>query len=206
MKEATTEARLFTVGHSNHSLETFLGLLHQHRITAVADLRSVPFSRYVPHFNRDALARSLERAGIRHVYLGEELGAIRSEPECYSGGRVSYELVAQSPLFLRGIDRVRKGLESFRVALMCAEKDPLTCHRSVLVCRHLKGLVDPIVHILDDGRLEPHAEVEDRLLKLFGLHTPNLFLSRDDLVEQAYQQQAERLAYVASTDEEGEQT
>ncbi len=188
---------LYTIGHSNQSLEAFLALLRQHEIGAIADVRSWPVSRYTPYFNGDALAASLPAAGVRYVFLGAELGARRMEEEAYIDGKVSYDLAAKTPLFRAGLERVRRGMESFRLALMCAEKDPLTCHRTILVCRHLRVDVGDIVHILDDGRLEPHAAAETRLLGLCGLAESDLFLSRGELVEQAYDIQGERLAYVA---------
>ena len=194
--EAPADTRLFTIGHSTHSLETFLSLLRSHNITAVADVRSCPYSRFNPQFNRECLAESLDVTGIRYVFLGLELGARRSEPECYVGGKAKYDLIAKSAMFIQGLDRLRRGIESFRVALLCAEKDPLTCHRTILVSRHLRKDAGPIIHIVDEDQLESHEEAESRLLELCGLPTGNLFQSRDELVEQAYDIQGERIAYV----------
>ena len=198
MTEAPAEARLFTVGHSTHSLDTFFALLRRHAITAVADVRSSPFSRFNPQYNRDALAWSLAGAGIRYVFLGKELGARRAEPECYEGHKARYDLIAQTPLFRRGLDRVRHGLESFRVTLLCAERDPLTCHRTILVCRHLRQNAGPIHHILDNGELEAQADAETRLLSICGLPQRDLFFPREELVERAYDIQGDRIAYVAT--------
>jgi uncharacterized protein (DUF488 family) len=173
----------------------FLDLLRQHGITALADVRSSPYSRRHPQFNRDALAAEVERAGIRYVYLGAELGARRSEPECYEDGKARYALIARSPLFTQGLERVRQGVEAHRLALMCAEKDPLTCHRAILVCRHLRDSVSPIQHIREDGRIESHEELEVRLLGAAGLPEGDLFQSREELLEQAYDWQGDRIAY-----------
>jgi hypothetical protein len=93
------------------------------------------------------------------------------------------------------LERVRQGAEKYRVALMCAEKDPLTCHRSILVCRHLRGSMSPILHIREDGRLESHAELESRLLAAAGLAEGDLFHSREERLEQAYDWQGDRIAY-----------
>lgn len=201
---APSDVRLLTIGHSNHPLEAFLDLLNRHQVTAVADVRSSPYSRMVPQFNREALAQALEAADIRYVFLGHELGARRSEPECYKDDTARYDLIASSPLFRRGLDRVKRGLDSFRIALMCAEKDPLTCHRSILVCRHLRGEVGPIHHILEDGSVESHSEAELRLLEICDLPQQDLFRSRDELIELAYDIQGDRIAYVDST--AGEET
>jgi uncharacterized protein (DUF488 family) len=189
------ECRLFTIGHSDHEAGVFLDLLRQHGITALADVRSSPFSRRHPQFSRDALAAEVERWGIRYVFLGAELGARRSEPGCYEDGKARYPLIARSPLFAEGLERVRQGAEKYRIALMCAEKDPLTCHRAILVCRHLRDSVAPMRHIREDGRLESHEELESRLLAAAGLPEGDLFQSREELLEQAYDWQGDRLAY-----------
>jgi uncharacterized protein (DUF488 family) len=185
---------LFTVGHSNHELEVFLGLLRRHEVTAVADVRSGPGSSYSPHFNREPLEAGLAQCGIRYVYLGEELGARRSELGCYADGRVKFDLVARSPLFHRGLERVRRGAAGQRIALLCAEKDPLMCHRAILICRHLRRDLD-IRHILEDGRLEAHADAELRLLDLLGLPRGDLLSSVEEMIELAYDQQGERIAW-----------
>src|SRR5262245_44177666 len=190
-----SECRLFTIGHSDHAAGVFLDLLGRHGVMALADVRSSPYSRRYPRFNREALAAELERAGIRYVFLGAELGARRSEPECYEGGQARYPLIARSPHFAQGLERVRQGTEKYRVALMCAERDPLTCHRAILVCRHLRDSMSPIQHIREDGRLESHEELEARLLAAAGLPEGDLFQSRAELLEQAYDWQGERIAY-----------
>jgi uncharacterized protein (DUF488 family) len=190
-----SEAGLFTIGHSEHSADAFLSLLRQHGITALADVRSSPYSRRNPQFNRETVANDLEQAGIRYVFMGAELGARRPESECYEDGKARYSLIAKAPLFAQGLDRVRRGIERFRIALMCAEKDPLICHRAILVCRNLRDSVSPIQHIREDGRLESHDELESRLLAMAGLPEGDLFQSREELLEQAYDWQGERIAY-----------
>jgi len=186
---------LFTIGHSDHAAGVLIGLLRLHGIEALTDVRSSPYSRRYPQFNREALAADLERAGIRYVFLGAELGARRSEPECYAEGKARYSLIARSPLFAQGLERVRQGAVNYSIALMCAEKDPLTCHRAILVCRHLRDSIAPIQHIREDGRLESHEELEARLLTLAGLSEADLFRSRDELLEEAYNWQGDRIAY-----------
>jgi uncharacterized protein (DUF488 family) len=200
-------SEVFTVGHSNQPVEGLVRLLELHRITAIADVRSSPYSRYAPQFNREALRPVLAVNGIQYVYLGAELGARRTEPACYEGRTARYPLIARSPLFQTGLTRVRNGATTHRIALMCAEKDPLVCHRSILICRHLRTDLT-IAHILEDGTLEPHAHLESRLLELVGLPPGDLFHSRAELVEQAYDLRGERMAYTepepgSEEDEEG---
>jgi uncharacterized protein (DUF488 family) len=186
--------RLFTIGHSNHTLDRFLELLRRHDIEAVGDVRSSPYSRYVPHFNQAALRPALERAGIAYLFLGRELGARPDDASVYVDGRVSYERLAQRPAFRAGLEKVRAETCTRRLALLCAEKDPLACHRTILVCRALRGSGLYAQHILADGTLEASAAAERRLYALFKL-APNLFEGEDAIIEQAYDQQAERIAY-----------
>src|SRR6266567_9378937 len=186
---------LFTIGHSTHDLSTFLELLRVHNIQAAADVRSQPFSSRFPQFSRSALEKSLKGNHVRYVFLGHELGARREEECCYQDGQARYELVAKTPAFHEGISRILKGLGKYRLALLCAEKDPITCHRTILVCRHLKGRGFPIQHILGDGTLESHEALEDRMLKLLGKSQPSLFVSREQLIEQAYEEQGGKIAY-----------
>ncbi len=186
---------LFTIGHSTHQLSGFIDLLLAHQIQAVADVRSRPFSARFPHFCQEPLEKSLREQGILYVFLGAELGARRSEASCYLDGQARYNLVAQTPAFHEGIERILKGLQKYRLALLCAEKDPITCHRTILVCRHLRGKGFPIQHILSDGKLESQVALEERMLTLLGKTEPSLFCSHDALVEQAYEEQGSKIAY-----------
>jgi uncharacterized protein (DUF488 family) len=189
---------LYTIGHSNHTLAAFLGLLSQHGIEAIADVRSMPYSRHVPHFNPATLRSALIDAGVAYVYLGKELGARPDDPTCYVDGRVSYARLAEQPEYGAGLDRVRQGLSRYRLALMCTEKDPLDCHRMVLICRQLRRSNLALVHILSDGSLEPNEDAERRLVARLGLQ-PTLFDSQADIIEQAYERQEGRIAYRQET-------
>ena len=161
--------QIFTVGHSNHSTEKFLTLLKQHGVTAVADVRSFPFSRRFPHFNQSPLKNSLGSEDISYVFLGEQLGARPKDPECYVEGKARYELIAATEAFSMGLERIYKGAKHHQIALMCAEQDPITCHRAILVCKHLRNAGLDVQHILKTGTLEPHEHLEHRLLKLHNL-------------------------------------
>ena len=193
-----TRPRIYTVGHSNHSLAGFLALLSQHDVTAVADVRSAPYSRFCPHFNRDRLAAALTDSGIRYSYLGSELGGRSDNPSCYEDGQVQYELVARTATFREGLARVVGGATSYRIALMCSEKEPLDCHRTLLVARALVAEGNDMVHILGNGELETHERTMDRLLAHFGLSpSGDLFHSRNELLAHAITLQARRVAFVS---------
>jgi len=161
--------QIFTIGHSNQSIENFVSLLKKHGVTAVADVRSFPFSRYFPHFNQSFLKKSLISEDISYVFLGEQLGARPKDPECYVEGKARYELIAATETFTAGLERIFKGVKQHRIALMCAEQDPITCHRAILVGKHLKNRGLEIKHILKGGNLELHEQLEQRLLKLHNL-------------------------------------
>ncbi len=186
---------VFTIGHSNLEIGRFVALLKQHGIQAIADVRSSPYSQYNPQFNRELLQKSLQEHGIAYVFLGQELGARRSERECYVEGRADYGLISQTPAFKRGIERVAQGAIKMQVALMCAEKDPIDCHRCILVTPHLRQQGLQVSHILSDGSLEDHAQTEERLLHLFALEEKDLFRSPEDSVARAYKMQGEKVAY-----------
>lgn len=187
---------VFTIGHSTHTLEAFVALLHRYGVTVVADVRSTPYSRTNPQFSKEALDHGLKTHGIAYVFLGRELGARSDDPSCYENGRVQYSRLAQSPLFRRGLDRVMRGLRNHRIALMCAEKEPLECHRTLLVARALDERGVPVQHILADSRLESHADAMERLLDVTGVPHQDLFRSRQDLIAEALARQEERVAYV----------
>ena len=192
---------LFTIGHSNHEIGAFLDLIERHGITLVADVRSSPYSRFNPQFNRETLAAALEGRGMEYAFMGRELGARREERQCYVGQQVKYDRVARLPIFQQGLDFLRQAAVCGRVALVCAEKDPLTCHRTILVCRNLRNDPIAISHILEDGAIETNAEAEDRLLTLMNMPSATLFQSKDELIEEAYDRQGERIAFVESPEQ-----
>lgn len=187
---------IYTVGHSTHAIEKFLDLLDCNGVTAVADVRSVPFSRYNPQFNKEALSVELKKRGIAYVFLGKELGARSDDPSCYEGGMVCYDRLARTSVFKAGIERVLRGVQKYRIALMCAEKEPLDCHRTLLVSRALEQHGVSIVHILEDGSTEAHPQTMSRLLGLVGLPQVDMFRSHDELVATACKLRERKIAYV----------
>ncbi|MYE11823.1 MAG: DUF488 domain-containing protein, partial [Gammaproteobacteria bacterium] len=147
---------VLTIGHSNHTLEVFLALLAQHRVTVLADVRSAPYSRFNPHFNGEPLAAALETAGLGYVYLGRELGGRSDDRSCYENGRIRYDRLARTARFRAGLERVVQGAPGRRLALMCAEREPLHCHRTLLVGRALAHRGVAVGPIQADGGVEPH--------------------------------------------------
>lgn len=172
-------ARVFSIGHSKHAIGAFLGLLEQHDIELLADVRSMPYSRFSPQFARAALERSVAAAGRAYVFFGQELGGRPEGAEFYDdAGHVRYDRRAGSPEFLDGIRRLESELARRRVAILCSEEDPAHCHRRLLVARVLgaRGVAAAhLSHIRGDGRLELESELargQDRQGTLFGPAVP----------------------------------
>lgn len=186
---------IYTVGHSNHTPDTFLALLKRHEITAIADVRSVPYSRFVPQFNKDNFSARLQRTGIIYVFLGFQLGAQPNNHDCYNNGKVDFRRLSQKTDFRDGLTRIRKDAAQFNLALLCTEKDPILCHRMVLICRHLRDSNTVIKHILEDGELEDNRDSESRLLKLLHMPQVNLFETSSQIIEEAYDQQSDKIAH-----------
>ena len=187
---------VLTIGHSTHAIDAFITLLRKHDVSAVADVRSAPYSRFNPQFNREELAEALKAQGIKYVFLGRELGARSDDPSCYENGRVQYRRLERTELFRAGLDRVLRGSHEHRIALMCAEKEPLECHRTLLVARALVENGADVQHILADGRVELHAATMERLLDKVRLPHEDLFRSKEELVAEAMAKQEERIAYI----------
>lgn len=197
------EGSIYTIGHSTHDIDTFLGLLMRNGITAIADVRSVPASRFTPHFNGDPLKRVLKQADIEYVFLGRELGARSDDPSCYVGGKVQYDRLARQPAFRAGIHRLLLGRTEHRIAIMCAEAEPLDCHRTLLVARALAVQSVEVVHIHKNGDLEQDVDAMMRLRRKFGLDEDALF-EDDDLLADALHRQEEEIAYVDASLQESD--
>ena len=183
---------LYTIGHSNHKIEDFINLLKRYGVNCVADVRSAPYSRYCPQFNKDTIAAALQAAGVAYVFLGKELGGRPDDPACYEDGCLNFRRVAERQEFKRGIERLLADIPKHHIALMCAEKDPLECHRTILVSRHLKKHSIQIKHILADGSIEEHSETERRLVGMFK--PESILFESTETIEEAYDQQAKKMS------------
>ena len=156
------EPRILTIGHSNHPIERFVALVEGAGVSALADVRSFPSSRYAPHFNQDALAKSLQEKNIAYLYCGRELG-----------GR-THKRPSTPESFREGLDRIITESARHRVSLMCAERDPLDCHR-LMLARALVERGIAVGHVLATGEIASQRATEDRLLAREGLSGDDLF-------------------------------
>ena len=188
---------VYTIGHPNHPLPAFLALLGTVRINAIADVRSVPHSRFNPQFNRQPLCSALAREGCGYFYFGRELGGRSDDPRCYEEGRIRYDRVARTARFKAGIARLAEAAATESMALMCAEKEPLDCHRALLVSQALIEQGFDVAHIHANGSVEPHADALDRLLAMFDLdQQDDLFPQpRAALVDAAVKKQTARVGH-----------
>ena len=169
MSEPGAERPVYTIGHSNHALDTFLDLLRQHAIEVVADVRSAPYSKHLPQFHRQAIEAAVRDAGLQYVYLGRELGGRPEGDEYYDAeGRALYWRRARAPEFLVGIERLERGRGQYRVAVMCSEEDPAGCHRHLLIGRVLAERGGAVAHLRGDGRVQAADELESPQMALFA--------------------------------------
>ncbi len=186
---------LLTIGHSTHPLPVFLDLLHRHRVRVVVDVRSHPASRFAPRFDRTALAGALAAAGIGYDFRGAALGARSADPSCYEDGRADYGRIAATAAFRRAGAEVAARAIDERTCLLCAERDPLSCHRTFLVGVRLRSVALPLAHIQPDGSLELHQRTEERLLAHHRLAGPDLLRSPEECLAEAYGRHERLLAY-----------
>jgi len=192
--------KVYTIGYSAYSVAEFIAVLKRYGINAVADVRTLPYSHYRPEFNQNSLAEELRRNQINYVFLGQECGARPPEQSCYVNGQVSFTTLSQTKRFIDGLKRLQNGAKRWVIAIMCAEQDPICCHRYMLVARELcKYCPDiEIVNILADGKLESKNETETRLLQLHKLDQeefPGFGRSFTERLSEAYAKQGERIAY-----------
>ena len=151
---------ILTIGHSNHSWEVFLGLLLHHGIEMVADVRSAPASRWAPHFNKMRIEGSLADINISYLFLGDALGGRPKDRRFYDGeGRVLFDRIAETQAFKEGIERLLTECRHCRLAIMCGERDPMDCHRRLLVGKALEGRGAQVIHIMADGTTKPEEEL-----------------------------------------------
>lgn len=184
-----------TIGHSNGAAERFVGMLRAAGVDAVADVRSIPLSRRFPWFSGKNLAARLQQEGMLYAAFGDALGGRPNDPALYCDGVADYEAMAKREEFCAGLDRVSALAAQRRVCLMCAEREPLDCHRCLLVGRALaaRGLL--IGHILHDGMIEPHATTQERLLARSGPAADLFATGHGERLAAAYRCRARTVAH-----------
>jgi len=178
-------------------------LLQDVGITAIADVRTSPYSRFSPHFNRDEVRDELRRDGISYVFLGKELGGRPASQRFYCDGVADYEKMARTEDFQKGLERVIEGARKYKIALMCSEQDPLDCHRCLLVGRSLAERGVLVGHIQGNGVIATQEQIENRLLELSGRSTDHLFAPHEERLAAAYRDRARKVAFAQQPDPQG---
>jgi len=186
---------LFSIGHSNLTAERFTAMLRAAGADTVADVRSVPASRFCPWFSARNLAPLLAKDGMAYLGFGDALGGRPRDPSLYCDSIVDYEAMARAPGFAAGLDRLMAELGRHRLCLMCSERDPLDCHRCLLVARALAARGLTIGHILHDGAIEPHAATEQRLLRLESAESDLFAAGQNERIAAAYRRWARAIAF-----------
>jgi uncharacterized protein (DUF488 family) len=190
--------QLFTIGHSTHTIENFINLLKNTGIDTLVDVRSSPYSKYNPQYNKETLKTSLSAVKINYIFMGEELGARHKEPQVLEAdGRVNFEKVRELDTFKKGIERLKIGMEKgYKIVLMCSEKDPIECHRFSLVSYALKKEGVQVKHVLEDGSVVDNSVLEAGFLN----KVPNMFKTKEEEIEEGYKILENKVAFVNEVD------
>ncbi len=204
-----TERVIYTIGHSTHPLEEFTQLLTRHNIDTLIDVRSTPASSYNPQFNKEVLQAALAKLKIRYLHFGDEFGARQNDQSVLDDeGIVNFELVQKTYNFQMGMERVDIGVsKGYRIALMCAEANPLECHRFSMISYPVQEIGISVIHILKDGETVPHNELEAEMLKKYEkkLPVPSLFepdISSADRLKFAYRLHNKEVGWHSGNQEE----
>ena len=192
---------IFTIGHSRHKIDCFIRLLRYHQCNIIIDVRSLPYSRIAPQFNRNRLSLSLRESKIHYMDFQKEFGARQTSSYLLdSNGKVDFDKVRLSSSFKDGIARLTRGLDlGYRIALMCSEANPFECHRFSLISYQIIQEGGLVSHILKDGDLKENAKMEDELISKYKNKLPrsDLFkqITRKDQIEKAYRLRGKDIAF-----------
>ena len=193
---------IYTVGHSTHELTYFLKLIQMHQVNCLVDVRSVAASSYNPQFNKDTLSVFLKDNGITYLHFSREFGARQTAKELLDNtGQLDFEKVHHASHFKQGIERLKQGVaKGYTIALMCAESEPLDCHRFGMVSTALVRDDIDVLHIMKDGSVKTHHELEKELIKKYEkkLPQPDIFttsITPDEQLKVAYKLQNKNIAY-----------
>lgn len=203
---------LYTIGHSNHTHDEFIGLLKLHNINYLLDVRSTPYSKFTDQFNKEVISKVLMENGISYSYMGKYFGARQEDRSLYTPeGYLDFEKTRASEQFKIGLNNVKKGLAAGNnISLMCTEKDPFDCHRTIMVSRgfELEGI--EVNHIHADGHLESQKEIDRRLIKnlekvkKIDINQRSFFepqKSEEEWLEEAYRLRNKEIGYHIQNEE-----
>ncbi len=202
--------QLYTVGHSTYPVEHFLELLRKFNVQYIIDVRSTPYSRFASQYNSDALSAVLKKNGIEYFHMGKFFGARQEDKQYYPNNYLDFEMFRQSDLFKKGMLNIENGLEKYNIALMCTEKNPIDCHRAIMVARgfELDGI--DVKHILHDGSEISQYQLNQQLLDMFFPDRNQLSLfdighekTDEEYLTEAYRIRNKEIGYRLGSDKEG---
>ncbi|MBK5252852.1 MAG: DUF488 domain-containing protein [Peptostreptococcaceae bacterium] len=194
------EYTVYTIGHSTISNEEFIKLLKHYKINCIVDVRSVPYSQYANQFNRELIKNELKKNRIMYIYMGEEFGARRKDKNLYTNSVLDFEKTAKDKSFIKGVERVKEGLEKgFNIAIMCSEKEPINCHRCILVGHQLSQIGWKVNNILSDSLTIEQSKIDILLLDKYYPNRNQLSIfgnpSDKELIAKAYKKQNHEIGY-----------
>lgn len=196
---------IYTIGHSNYSMEKLIQMLRYYNIDTVVDIRGTPYSKYNVHFDKERIKYSLTKAGFIYIYMAKELAAKRINKISYNEeGYSDFEKVVQEEDFIKGIERLKDGCnKGYRIALLGAMQDPIRCHRSILVGRALKEAGFNVMHILDDLSIKNQDYIDERVLDKYFPDRSQLTIdallgnemSIDEMINEGYRMANKEIGY-----------
>lgn len=192
-----SQFNLFTIGYAGFILDDFISVLKEKNIGALADVRSSPYSSRFEQFNITNIKGTLNKSGIYYLFLGNELGARPKDSSLYTANAADFDKISKSQYFIEGCRRVREGLNKFPVCLMCAEKDPANCHRTILVTNSFRNFYPEtsIQHIHSLNKIEPQEKLDRRIMAMYDLEQEHFFKNFDERLLQAYSLRAKEIAF-----------
>ncbi len=197
---------IYTIGYSGFKIDDFVKTLKANGVSVVIDVRSLPYSQFYSDYNKENLSKVLEAAKIYYRNYVAEFGARQENHNYYPNGYLDFEMFAQSENFLAGYEKIKKSMQkNFVVALMCSEKDPIKCHRTILVARAFHNAGYKVIHLLPEGKTTTQNEIEERLLNMFfpDRGQINMFapiLTTEEYIDEAYKKQNANIGYSIERD------
>lgn len=198
---------LFTIGHSNYEINYFINIVKKYKINCIVDVRSIPYSKYSPQYNKENIKKLLKINKINYIYMGKEFGAMRTAKTLYTKeGYVDFEKIKYDKDFKLGINRVKVGVEKgYKIAFMCAEKIPSDCHRCILIGRTFKNLGYNIINIIDENKYKLQNDIEKELIEIYYPDRnqisliPEMNLSNEELINNVYKFKNREIGYRLSS-------
>lgn len=196
---------IYTIGHSNYSVEKLIDMLKFYDINCVVDIRGTPYSKYNIQFDKETIKYTLTHSGFVYIYMAKELAAKRINKQSYnSEGYSDFEKVIHEDDFINGIQRLKIGCEKgYKIALLGAMQEPIRCHRSILVGRALRDYGFNVKHILDDYSIASQEDIEKNILDKYFSNRGQLTIdsllgnemTEEEMIEEGYRLANKEIGY-----------